>query len=192
MQVLDEEKRQKILAAAAELFATQPFHKVLLSDVAEAAGVGKGTLYVYFKSKEDLYFSLFSQGFSKLLASVRQRIAAEPNDAMTRLECVIGEYVSFAVQNPQLFELLGSDASERPERVQNRRELVTLIESLIREGITQGQFDDSHPELTARYIAALLRSVFVCREHHVDPDTVREHLSQFVRKALCCHAKTRV
>jgi len=45
MQVMDEKKRIKILSVAAEKFASQPFHKVLLSKVAEAAGVGKGTSY---------------------------------------------------------------------------------------------------------------------------------------------------
>lgn len=52
MQVQDEEKRLKILTAAAELFAAQPFHKVCLSDVAEAAAVGKGTLYTYFNNND--------------------------------------------------------------------------------------------------------------------------------------------
>lgn len=67
MQITDEQKRVNILAAAAELFASQPFHKVVLSDVAEKAGVGKGTLYIYFKSKEDLYFSVLLGGFSNLV-----------------------------------------------------------------------------------------------------------------------------
>ena len=52
------DKEQRILDTAADLFARQPFHKVLLSDVARVASVGKGTLYLYFKSKEDLYFAV--------------------------------------------------------------------------------------------------------------------------------------
>ena len=57
MQRPDEQKRQLIIDTAARFFATQPFHKVRLDDVAAAAQVGKGTLYIYFKSKEDLYVS---------------------------------------------------------------------------------------------------------------------------------------
>jgi len=56
MQRPDEKKRQLIANTAAKLFATRPFHKVKLDDVASAAGVGKGTLYIYFKSKEEPLF----------------------------------------------------------------------------------------------------------------------------------------
>jgi AcrR family transcriptional regulator len=52
MQVKDEDKRLRILTAAAERFALLPFHKVLLSDVANAAGVGKGKFNIYFKSNQ--------------------------------------------------------------------------------------------------------------------------------------------
>ena len=74
MQVLDEQKRLKILTAAAELFAFHPFHKVLLSDVAEAAGVGKGTLYTYFANEDDLYLSVLYSGFAQLIERLGQRL----------------------------------------------------------------------------------------------------------------------
>src|SRR5436189_5663814 len=67
MQRPSEVKRRKISDTAARLFATKPFHKVRLDDVAAAAQVGKGTLYIYFKSKEDLYVSLVSEGFTNLV-----------------------------------------------------------------------------------------------------------------------------
>ncbi|MDB5173389.1 MAG: putative Transcriptional regulator, TetR family [Phycisphaerales bacterium] len=67
MQVPNEQKRRHITSAAAKMFAARPFHKVRLDDIAAAAGVGKGTLYVYFDSKEDLYFTLTYEGFAQLV-----------------------------------------------------------------------------------------------------------------------------
>ncbi|MGB9712612.1 MAG: TetR/AcrR family transcriptional regulator [Dissulfurimicrobium hydrothermale] len=100
MQVIDERKRAKILSAAAGLFATQPFHKVLLSDVAKAAEVGKGTLYIYFNSKEDLYISVLYNGFSRLVDRLRERIDEDTHSPAENLEMVIREMVNFAYQNP--------------------------------------------------------------------------------------------
>ena len=75
MQRPDEKKRQLIAATAAKMFATRPFHKVKLDEVAAAAGVGKGTLYVYFKSKEDLYFWLIHDAFAKLVEQLSSQLA---------------------------------------------------------------------------------------------------------------------
>ena len=91
MQKLDEQKRQKILQCAAELFATRPFHKVLLSDVAEVAEVGKGTVYTYFKNKDDLYLSVLFSGFERLVDQLRQRLEAD--EACSAEEALAIRYV---------------------------------------------------------------------------------------------------
>src|SRR3954451_9617083 len=74
MQRPDEKKRALITATAAKLFASRPFHKVRLDDIAAEAKIGKGTLYIYFDSKEDLYFSLIYQGFAGLVDRLRQQL----------------------------------------------------------------------------------------------------------------------
>lgn len=61
MQRLDERKRQLITAAAARMFATQPFHKVRLDDIAAEAGVGKGTLFRRFGDRATLVRSLLTE-----------------------------------------------------------------------------------------------------------------------------------
>ena len=58
MQRPNEIKRQAILKAARTAFTRRPFHEVKLDDVATAARVGKGTIYVYFPSKDQLYLEL--------------------------------------------------------------------------------------------------------------------------------------
>src|SRR5688572_6152827 len=106
MQRPDERKRQVITATAARMFATQPFHKVRLDDIAAQAGVGKGTLYIYFESKEDLYFSLVYQGFAELVDRLNAQLGDEPVRAPQALRRVVDELVAFAFANPQLFEIM--------------------------------------------------------------------------------------
>src|SRR5438132_6255243 len=100
MRLPDDNKRRQIIATAANMFATQPFHKVRLDDVAAAAGVGKGTLYVYFQSKEDLYFTIIFEGVAMLLGRLKAQLAADHSGAMHRLRTIAEELVDFAFQHP--------------------------------------------------------------------------------------------
>src|SRR3954468_4870079 len=103
MQRPSEVKRRKISDTAARLFATKPFHKVRLDDVAAAAQVGKGTLYIYFKSKEHLYVSLVSEGFTKLVEKLKNVFERPPRKALTE---IIRQLVIFSFAHPNFFEMI--------------------------------------------------------------------------------------
>lgn len=188
MQVLDPLKRLKILDVAAERFAAQPFHKVLLSDVAEAAGVGKGTLYTYFKNKDDLYLSVLYNGFSQLIDQLQQKVDQNQQGPLENLETVVREIVRFACQNPYLYELMRSvpwcQVTDNALWNGKRTELRALIEAILRRGIALGEFEDPHPELTARFIPHLVRSVMMDRELSSTPETISAHILRFACAAL--------
>jgi AcrR family transcriptional regulator len=188
MQTLSEEKRQKILAAAGELFASRPFHKVLLSDVAAAAGVGKGTVYVYFKSKEDLYLALLYQAFENVVDQLKRLLDADklrsPREA---LEIVVQASVDYSCQHPHLLELMRSvqlEADRCPQWEQKRGELIELIEAIIHRGIRSGEFCDPHPDLTARFVPALIRSSLLDGGGNRDPQVVSGHILRFLQGSL--------
>src|SRR5690349_19328422 len=105
MQRPDEKKRQLIAATAAKLFASKPFHKVKLDDVAAAAGVGKGTLYIYFKSKEALYSWLVYDAFAQLVEGMKSQLADGKSSAQQALRRILSELVRWGFENPTLFEL---------------------------------------------------------------------------------------
>src|SRR3954447_9427818 len=100
MRVRDEQKRRTITATAARLFATRPFHKVRLDDVAAAAKVGKGTLYLYFKSKDDLYISIIYDSFASVLNHLREQLSGQDEPAWDSLRHIIAAMSTFAVNNP--------------------------------------------------------------------------------------------
>jgi AcrR family transcriptional regulator len=191
MRSLDEEKRLKILSVAAELFATQPFHKVLLSDVAEAASVGKGTLYLYFKDKEDLYASVLYNGFTKMLDHLREQLKKESRNPTEKINVVIRETVEFAYQNPYQFEVMrtvpGREAVNRIDRSiwdSKRWEFKNLVATIIRDGISQGIFEDPNPDLTARYIPGLVRSALFDGVENVDKGMLTSHIIRLVGSAI--------
>lgn len=193
MQVMDEKKRLKILSVAAQQFASQPFHKVRLSDVADAAGVGKGTLYTYFRSKNDLYLSVLYSGFTRLLETLRNRMSESALNSLETLEMAISQMVQFAYDHPHLFELMRTTSVKETFGSsgwgRKRAELRSLLESIIRQGIQQGDFTDAYPDLTARFIPGLVRSVMIEPVPRVGLKTLSAHIFHFVTAAIAAEKK---
>src|SRR5204863_5003631 len=67
---LDPGKRSQILRAATDVFSAREFHVVPVDDVATAAGVGKGTLYLYFPTKEQLFYATIIEALDELLGEL--------------------------------------------------------------------------------------------------------------------------
>jgi len=82
------DKRDRILKAAVKVFAKSGFHATRVSEVAKAAGVSDGTIYLYFKSKEELLVSLFEDRVQKLLEFMKNELPKEPT-AARRLRALV-------------------------------------------------------------------------------------------------------
>jgi TetR/AcrR family fatty acid metabolism transcriptional regulator len=82
------DKRERILRAAVKVFARSGFYAARVSEVAKAAGVADGTIYLYFKSKDELLVSLFEDRVEKLLAYMREELPKH-GSAPDKLRCVI-------------------------------------------------------------------------------------------------------
>lgn len=72
----NDDKRQRILAAATAVFAERDFHRVQVSEVATRAKVGKGTVYLYFPTKDDLHRVALEGSLQRLATDVEQAAAA--------------------------------------------------------------------------------------------------------------------
>lgn len=181
-----DDKKTRILDTAAELFANHPYHKVLLSDVARGASVGKGTLYLYFKSKDDLYFGVLFRGFSILIETIQRFIEAEDRPADEQLSGVI-RIIAERLYNKAIYMEMLKGITRCPatdEWHDKLLELWDLLEVVIRRGIEQGLFEDSNPRLTAQYIPSVLRSVCIIRPQDMEIEAICNHACAFVLRAL--------
>src|SRR5215212_9059491 len=81
------DKRDAILRAATKVFAQNGFFQSQVADVARVAGVAAGTVYLYFKGKDDLLVSIFERSMNEVLAEGRAAIAAvtDPAERLSRL-----------------------------------------------------------------------------------------------------------
>jgi AcrR family transcriptional regulator len=159
MQRPDDKKRRDILKAAERLFAAHPFHEVKLDDVAARCRIGKGTIYIYFKSKEDLYVSMLREGMNALIADLKARLADSQRSAIDDLGIVIRASVEFAAARPGMFQLMRTILTRQCEQAlrESRKAMVDLIRKVIERGVKSGEMADSRPALTAEYLLAAVR-----------------------------------
>ena len=186
MRLPDDNKRRQILATAAEMFANQPYPKVRLDDVAAAAGVGKGTLYVYFHSKEDLYFTIIYEALSKILGRLHSQLGADHEGAMHRLRTIVAELVDFAFQNPQFFELMKTLGMPHGNATWDaeRDRMYDIVEQTIRDGVASGELCDANPSLTARFIPGLVRTAMFFGPKGLDAASLKQQIFDLLEHGL--------
>lgn len=134
-----EEKYQAILDAATEAFANYGYFTCQVSKIAKLAGVADGTIYLYFKNKEDILVSLFSDRMGKFIQEIRQSIV-KCQTTQERLYCIIQTHFKYMQENRSLaivtqIELRQSDPKIREAISGPLREYFHLIEQVLAEGV---------------------------------------------------------
>jgi AcrR family transcriptional regulator len=114
---LQVRREEQILQAATKLFARRGFADTDLDSVAEALGVGKGTLYRYFPSKRELFLAAVDRGVRRLMAEVNAS-AAPVDDPLERIVQAIHAYLAFFHRHPELVELFIQERALLHDRAQ--------------------------------------------------------------------------
>jgi TetR/AcrR family fatty acid metabolism transcriptional regulator len=149
------DKRDRILKAAVKVFARNGFHATRVSEVAKAAGVADGTIYLYFKSKEELLVSLFEDRVSKLLAFMEESLPKLPS-APERLRAVIDMQLGLLEGERELAEVITvilRQSTRLMKEFAAPKFLAYLdaIAKIVQEGQAAGDFrTDVSPSIAAR------------------------------------------
>jgi TetR/AcrR family transcriptional regulator, fatty acid metabolism regulator protein len=137
-------KREKIIAAAAKFFGEKGYHNTTTAEVAEAAGVAAGTIYIYFSSKEDLLVAVFEEFLEKHMLRLREGVDKEVGpEARLRRLIVLG--LALMEENPDsarifLSQLRQSTTMIKMVAKRSSRAYRGIIESILDEGIRAGLF----------------------------------------------------
>ena len=168
-----EEKKQEILKAAMRIFAQNGVIKTKMADIAFAAGIGKGTIYEYFRSKEDI----FAEAYSHIFLDTETRIAEvlesaiQPEEKLRNLTRVTLE--KFLIEDGG--EFAGIMMSFWSEGVRNKNERIMeiidlkniysefriMISGILEEGITKGHFRDMDTYVTASVIIGAIDGILL-------------------------------
>lgn len=167
-----ESKKEKILKAAVEIFSCKLFHQVTMDEIAVSSGVGKGTLYQYFNSKEDLFHEVIKYAY-KTYYQVLKNCLSVDGSSRQKLEAVMSMQQEFMKSHMKFVYLL---AEERlvtslileEEAIEAHQEIIELVRKVIEDGIKKGEFRKIDPTLAAKIfmsgIAALWYNAYVYGE----------------------------
>lgn len=157
---LAERRREEILAVATEVFASRGFAGTDVQVIADRLGLGKGTLYRYFPSKEALFLATTDRGMDRMDERM-ERATAGIEDPLERLGAAVRSYLTFFDEHPELVELLIQERAVFRDRtkptyfVHQERNIEPWMELLSRM-IEDGQVRDVPPRRIADVLTALL------------------------------------
>ena len=158
------DKRRQILDAAVLVFAATGFHKSRVSDIAREAGVADGTIYLYFKSKDDVLISIFEEAMGEMIERAEEAVQGldDPLEKLTRLAIHHMENVE---QNKTLAKVLQvelrlSNTFMKEYQPKRLRQYMNIIGRIIEEGRERGLVrEDVDPRVVRRAMFGALDEI---------------------------------
>ena len=181
---VSEERKDQILDAASEVFAEKGVHAARMDDIVQESGLSKGTLYWYFKSKDEIILSIFERMFNREFqelealsstdgtASERLLIFTERTSVdvrrMLRLMPLAYEFIAWAFRRKFVHEAFKLYINK----------FLDILIPMIQQGIDEGEFRDIDPRSTAITIGAIFEGtilLWVYDQSLLDPEkNIRE------------------
>lgn len=169
-EVVSEFRRTGILRAARKVFARHGYDGATMDDVAEACSIAKGTLYLYFKSKREIYLGVLKEDLRSLREATRRAIGAA-SSAEGRIRAFITTRFDFCEQHRDFFRIYNSDVSAifvaaQPMQKDLREfylEQARMLADIISDGIAAGNLRDVPAQAAAFAIYDMTRAAIARR-----------------------------
>ena len=158
--------REEVLSAAEKVFAAKGFFPTTMSDIAREAEFGTGTLYKYFKSKEELYFTLIDEKVEEINRLVKTELL-QKTSAVERIKKVLGLQFEFFERKRDFFKIYISERNRFEWTVKDdlgkglHEKMVAYINILaevMRQGIKEGKFRPLNPMDLAHTLVGIVNS----------------------------------
>jgi TetR/AcrR family fatty acid metabolism transcriptional regulator len=186
-------KRDRILRAAIMIFSRKGYFNSKISEIARQAGVADGTIYLYFKNKDDLLISLFEEKMGEVVADVRARVA-EGGDALSRLRIFIRNHMDLLVREAGLIEVLQVELRQSNKFMKEYvpvkfLEYLDIISGILEDGQKEGIFRrDLNVTLARRAIFGALDEISLAyvlsRKRKYDPAEAAEEIYRIFAAGL--------
>jgi AcrR family transcriptional regulator len=167
------QRRKSILKAAREVFFKKGFMGATVGEIADRCGLAKGTIYLYFESKEELYCSIMAEGMG-LLKKELGKIAGLPMQSDEHLACVLQTYFAFYRKNTKYFRIMflsaqpdvRSRVSEKllRECTDTARDCLRTVSDILEKGIQGGLFRAVDPWAVANILWSTVNGIIMSYE----------------------------
>jgi len=190
---------QELLAAALELFTDRGFAATRLEDVARAAGVSKGTLYLYFENKQELFKAVVRENVVHLIGEAEEELAAAENmSSPDLLRAMLEKWWSHAANRKLagITRLMMAESGNFPELAQFYEEEVheranALLTRVLERGVRRGEFRPVDPHVMMQVLTAPIlmlmmwtHNFFPCEKQEVDADVFMDAFLGLIKRGL--------
>ncbi|MCC7126664.1 MAG: TetR/AcrR family transcriptional regulator [Acidobacteria bacterium] len=183
-EVVAEFRRQSLLDAACKVFGEKGFDAATMDAIAEAAGVAKGTIYLYYPSKQVVYEAVFAAGMTTIEDQLTDQIAkaATAREAIGAFVRVRGEYFE---QHPEFFrvyvgevarQLIGLSTTRDASRVATDRQ-IKVLQHVIEKAVGTGEVRAVDPAAAALVVFDLSKGQIGRRLLHGSTTTVESDIA---------------
>lgn len=196
-QLEKDARRKMILDCAAAVFKQKGFAESTIGDIAEKAQIAKGTIYLYFKSKADLYFNLTQPAIDNLSRRLKKIAADKSAPPESRIRSLLDAVYDFYSLDRDAYYLITNYRSADYQNLFPKERLKVLerimrsnlkqMEIVIEEGIRRGLFNDMDPYSGAVIFWSSFIGIVKFQENRMMPgkkDYRKETLGQFVDSML--------
>jgi TetR/AcrR family fatty acid metabolism transcriptional regulator len=138
------DKHRRIIEAAVKVFAKHGFYNSKVSEIARAANVADGTIYLYFQNKDDILIRLFEEEMAAILERVQREVDAE-SDPAAKLRRFARAHLSLVEENQELAEIIQVEIRQSSKFMKEYKNVpfqqyLNLISGIVKEGQAKGVF----------------------------------------------------
>ncbi|MDO5351190.1 MAG: TetR/AcrR family transcriptional regulator [Lachnospiraceae bacterium] len=155
-------KRDLILDAMQELMSTSSIQTISVSDIAQKAGIGKGSIYYYFNSKNDIIEAVIERSYSRVLDEGQALAASQDIGAFEKMEIIYQACLDSSLELKRQEALNTFNEQQQSALIHQKfvgiiiTRLEPILTDIIRQGIEEGRIRCEFPEETARIILTIL------------------------------------
>jgi AcrR family transcriptional regulator len=194
-QIVEEFRCRAICEAAQRVVGRKGLEKATVDDIAREAGVAKGTVYLYFRSRDEIIEKTIGAAVDELLARLQRAAEGDgPGPFAQALERVLTAQFAYFDENRDFFRLYfaSGEYSEERRLRQSRRYRLHLdqLVALIKRGRRRGELKGLEPERAAIAIAGAARDLILRRLHEKEPpppEADARFLRDFLFSGLAVH-----
>lgn len=184
--------REDIFNAAKVTFAEKGFEKATMEEIAKRAEFAKGTIYLYFKNKDDLFISLIENHLAKSVAIIN-KVVETKKTPVEKVEALVFQTLSFLNENKEFIRIFSPEHGEFMNKMQNKtlrnrilsklQGQIELVAQVIKEGIDANVFKDINPYVCANALEGMIHTIianWVIYEKEVSKDEAKIILDIFL------------
>lgn len=180
-------KRERILDAMQELMNTSNAQAISVSDIAGKAGIGKGSIYYYFSSKNDIIDAVIERSYSRVLDSGKELAASSHLDAFQKMEIIYNACLDSSMELRRQEAATTFSGQQESAFIHQKfariiiTKLMPILTDIIRQGIAEGTIGCEFPAETARIVLTVLT---ITLDNHLipaEPEDIKRILTAFTQ-----------